>query len=99
MANSNTEHSKKLRKTTAAKRREKILECGGRDLRVLLEPKEAAMLREIQQRLGGPEKPETATEVINRLIRAKHVAIFPNTGTKCPKTRELILFPVGSENE
>lgn len=65
----NTDHSKQLRKETAAARRTRILDEGGRDLRVLLQKPEAAMLEQLQQWHGTPNQPETATRVIAAIIR------------------------------
>lgn len=69
MANTNTDHSKKLRKKTAAARRDKILEDKGRDLRVLLKKNDAMMLAEIQKWNGSGNKPATATDTLLKLIK------------------------------
>lgn len=72
MPNSDTAHSRQLRKETAAKRRQRIIDEGGRDLRILLEQEETRMLAQLQQASGRPGQPETATAVIKQLIQKAH---------------------------
>lgn len=69
MANTNTAHSMQLRKETAAARRKRIIEEGGRNLQILLQKDEADMLEKLQIWHGTPNQPETATTVIGLLIR------------------------------
>jgi hypothetical protein len=81
VANVNTLHSKQLRKETAAARRQRILDEGGRDLRILLQKEDTAMLEKLQQWHGTPNQPETATAVIGLLIRvaAGNIPKTPDT--------------------
>lgn len=65
----NTEHSKQLRKETAAARRKRIINEGGRNLQILLQKEESDMLDSLQRWHGTPNQPQTATTVIGLLIR------------------------------
>lgn len=66
MANSNTEHSRRLRAATSAQREHDVVAAGGWRLKLLLQPAAAAALRAEMQRTGEP-----ATTIISRLLLEK----------------------------
>lgn len=66
MANSDAEHSRRLRQDTAARRAKAIISAGGWQLKLLLQPDAAHALRDEMARTG-----ETATAVISRLLMKK----------------------------
>ncbi len=63
MGNSNTEHSRELRKKTSKQRVQRVIEAGGLRMLLILEKPAAQALRDEMQHAG-----ESATAVITRML-------------------------------
>lgn len=70
--NARTEHSKELRKETAKKRRERILDQGGLDFRALIEREHVEMLDALVEQASIRGGRHTKTSVFREMIKREY---------------------------